>query len=112
MNHQRLKCYRQLISVAKKMPTLTKMLPRGTAYIEDQLKRALSSAILNLAEGNGRTSKKERCRFFDISIASIAETASAIDIISAYGYIPAELEIELKSALRSSYAMIMNLKKV
>lgn len=53
MNHQKLKCYCELIDVAKKVPSLINTLPRGESYIIDQLKRALSSAILNLAEGNG-----------------------------------------------------------
>lgn len=111
MNHQKLRCYKILILVAKKMPALMNMLPRGCHYLEDQLKRAISSAILNLAEGNARSSNKERRRFFDISLASIAESAAAIDIIAAYGYIPANLESELKNQLQSAYAMIMKLKK-
>ncbi len=111
MNHQRLKCYRLLIVFAKQMPELIGSLPRGNAYIEDQLKRALSSAILNLSEGNGRRSKKERNRFFDISLGSIAEVASIIDILCAYGYISANQSEDMKSTLRQSYAMIINLKK-
>jgi len=111
MNHQKLKCYCVLLGVARKLPALLKSLPRGNYYLEDQLKRALSSAILNLSEGNGRRSIKERNRFFDISLASIAETASAIDIICAYGYITATFNEEIKSELRISYAMLMKMRK-
>jgi four helix bundle protein len=111
MNHQKLKCYVRLIDFAKRIPNLIQMLPRGESYIIDQLKRALASAILNLSEGNGRTSVRERSRFFDISLASIAEVSSAIDIIAAYRYIPANLEMQLKSELSIVYAMIFKLKK-
>jgi len=111
MNHQKLKCYCVLLGVARKLPALLKILPKGNYYLEDQLKRALSSAILNLAEGNGRRSIKERNRFFDISLASIAETASAIDIICAYGYITAMFNEEIKSELRMSYAMLMKMRR-
>ena len=90
---------------------LTRRLPRGSANIRDQLERAMSSAILNLAEGNGRRSIKDRNRFFDISLGSIAEVSAAIDIISAYGYIPAGYEHNLKSQLAKSYGMIMNLRR-
>jgi four helix bundle protein len=86
-------------------------MPRGNYYLEDQLKRALSSAILNLSEGNARRSIKERNRFFDISLASIAETSSALDIINAYGYITAMVNEEIKSQLRLSYAMIMRMRR-
>jgi len=111
MNHQRLNCYGLLLSVAKRMPELIGSLPRGNYYLEDQLKRAFSSTLLNLAEGNGRRSQRDRNRFFDISLGSIAEVASIIDILSAYGYISAGHQEELKTLLRRAYAMIINLKK-
>ena len=111
MNHQKLKCYCVLLGVARKVPTLIENLPKGTYYLEDQLERALSSAILNLSEGNSRRSIKERNRFFDISLASIAETSSALDIIYAYGYVTSSLIDEIKDELRVSYAMIMRLRK-
>jgi four helix bundle protein len=110
MNHQKLKCYEVLMDVARMMPKVVAMMPRGSYYLEDQLKRALSSAVLNLSEGNGRRSNKERNRFFDISLASIAETSSAIDLISAYGYIPDALDAMLREKLRISYCMIMKLR--
>ena len=111
MNHNKLKCYGLLLDAARIVPSILNKLPRGNAYIEDQLKRALSSAILNLSEGNGRRSIKDRNRFFDISLASISETSSAIDIISAYGYISSTLEEEIKSPLTRAYAMIIRLRK-
>ncbi len=111
MNHQKLKCYVVLLDVARKLPTLIEKLPKGTYYLEDQLNRAFSSSMLNLAEGNGRRSTRERNRFFDISLASIAETAAALDIICAFGYIAASFNDELKSELRLAYAMIMRLRR-
>jgi len=112
MNHQRLKCYCILLDVAKKMPSLVQQLPRGEHFILDQLKRALASAILNLSEGNGRISRKERTRFFDISLASISEAGSAIDIINAYGYISQKTAEEIKSDLKPAYAMIRRLQRL
>ena len=111
MNHRRLKCYEKLLALAQRMPKLTARIPRGNWYIVDQLKRALASAILNLAEGNGRTSPKERARFFDISLASIAESASAIDVLEAYCLISRSEAIDFVEELRIAYAMIRNLKK-
>jgi four helix bundle protein len=73
--------------------------------------RALSSAILNLSEGNGRYSIKERNRFFDISLASIAEVASVIDIFVVYGFIPRTTGIESKNHLRRIYSLLRKLKK-
>ena len=55
--------------------------------------------------------EKERMRFYDISLASIAEVSAAIDIIVAFGYITAGTESEFQSNLNASYAMIINLRK-
>jgi len=38
-------------------------LPRGRAYLADQLQRAGTSIPLNIAEGAGEFSSKERARF-------------------------------------------------
>ena len=112
MNHQKLKCYVVLTEkIAKRVPDLVASLPRGEGYLVDQLKRALSSAILNLSEGNSRISRREKCRFFDISIASIAEVSSVIDIMSAYGYLQKQADAEIKSYLNIAYAMIVGLKR-
>jgi four helix bundle protein len=111
MNHERLKGYELLLDFAKKLPDMLKHLPRGNYYLEDQIKRALSSAILNLSEGNGRWSIKDRNRFFDISLASIAEVASIIDIFVVYGYISKITGIVSKNHLRRIYSLIRKLKK-
>ena len=111
MNHQKLICYHRLLEIAKMVPTLLSTFPRGTYYLEDQLKRALSSAMLNLSEGNGRSSIKERNRFFDFSLGSISELLSIVDICAAYGYITSNFEMTLKSNLEIAYKMIFKLKK-
>ena len=111
MNHEKLRCYQELLDAAKSVPALIDTLPRGYHDLVDQLQRALTSAILNLSEGNARTSKKERARFFDISLASLAESAAALDIMRAFRLISLERCDALKSKFRIAYAMIVRLKK-
>ena len=84
MNHQRLICYQVAMSMAKDMPSLIARWPRGYYYLSDQLKRAMASIILNIAEGNGRMSQNERKRFFTISMASSSEVSSIIEVAFAY----------------------------
>ena len=109
--NQRLDCYRLLVDVAKAMPCLISCMPRGEGYLADQLKRALVSAILNLAEGNGRFSIKERNRFFDISLASIKEVMAAIDISNAFGFLDTKSSQVLSDNLTKAFNMIRKLKK-
>ena len=49
-------------------------------YLKDQLLRAASSVVLNLAEGSGRSTRKDRVRFYSIAFGSLRETQSIIDM--------------------------------
>lgn len=42
-------------------------------YLKDQILRASSSISLNLAEGSGRSSRKDQLRFFHHSLGSLRE---------------------------------------
>ena len=53
-------------------------LPR---YQADQLRRASLSVCLNLAEGSGKASVKDRRRFYEIALASHREVQALIDLI-------------------------------
>ena len=50
-----------------------------------QLDRASTSVPLNIAEGNGKRSKKDRCRYLDIARGSALESASCLDVLVARG---------------------------
>lgn len=86
-NHQKLKCYQLALDVAKRLPNLVSNWPSGTGYLQDQLKRAICSVLLNIAEGNGRRLSKDRRRFFDIARASAAESSAAIEVAYAMKWV-------------------------
>lgn len=109
--NQRLDCYKILVDVAKAMPSLIAKLPRGEGYLINQLKRAIASAILNLAEGNGRYSPKDRNRFFDFSLGSIKESIVAIEFATALNLVDLEFVQNLIGNLQHAYNMIRKLKK-
>jgi len=83
-NHHRLKCYELALATAKKVPSLTRRWP---FYLSDQFKRAMSSIVLNIAEGNGRITPKDRKRFFNIATASAKESAAILDIAYSFNLI-------------------------
>ena len=109
--NQRLHCYQLLVHVAKDMPGFFSRMPKGEGYLIDQLKRAMISSILNLAEGNGRHSQRERNRFFDISLASISEVMGGIDTALAFGFCNISQSQGMLHDLRKAYNMIRKLKK-
>ena len=101
MNHEKLECYRQLVSLAEEVARRVATWPRGYGYLIDQLSRAMTSAVLNLAEGNGkRRSRADRRRFFEISLGSIAEVAACLDLAGAFGLLRPQVQSLLKSQLK------------
>jgi four helix bundle protein len=55
----------------------TLCLPR---HLRDQLARAASSIVLNLAEGSGRSSRADRNRFYRIAFGSLRECQAILDL--------------------------------
>ena len=52
-------------------------------YMKDQLNRATLSVCLNLAEGSGKTSVKDRKRFYEIALASHRESQALFELARA-----------------------------
>ncbi len=109
--HERLQCYIRLKAIAQTLLTASRQWPRGQYYLVDQLKRAVSSGILNLVEGNQRNSPKERRRFFNISKASVGEVAAILDIAALLGLVDQASTVTIKSELLSIAKMIASLPK-
>ena len=84
MLHEKLICYRKALKLAEEMNNALSRWPRGYGYLSDQVKRALASVVLNCAEGNARTGKKERKRFFLMARASLAEVGASLDLMKAF----------------------------
>ena len=68
-----------------------KKFPAEERYaLTDQLRRASTSIMFNIAEGFGRYSNKERIRFLDIANGSAMEVSSEFELAETYGYISVE----------------------
>jgi len=107
MNHEKLECYRQLVLVAEEVARRVTRWPKGHGDLVDQLRRATTSAVLNLSEGNGkRRYRLERRRFFEIALGSITEVAAALDLAHVFGLIQQPELAALKSRLRLAYVQI------
>jgi four helix bundle protein len=82
-------------------------------YVVDQLGRASFSVPLNIAEGSGKFSKRDRKNYFTTSRASLFECVAVLDILNDYDKISeSDLERLIKDAdelSRILYAMIKNL---
>ena len=75
-------------------------LMKADRSLADQLRRAASSVVLNIAEGNRRAGR-DRLQFFRIAAGSAAEVRAALDVARAWGMVGAapEAEAELDRVL-------------
>lgn len=82
-------------------------------YVVDQLGRASFSVPLNIAEGSGKFSQRDRKNYFTTARASLFECVAVLDILKDAGTLTEmELEKMMKDAdelSRILYAMIKNL---
>jgi len=79
-DHDKVDVYHCAIDFVAVADDIVENLPRGRAYLADQLHRASLSISLNVAEGAGEFATKEKARFYRIAKRSATECAAAIDV--------------------------------
>ena len=79
-HHEKLTVYQRALEFAGWSQDLVESLTKKTST-RDQLERAGDSIALNIAEGNGKFSQKDRARFFQIAHGSTLECAACLDLL-------------------------------
>lgn len=79
--------------------------------IKNQLERASNSILLNIAEGNGKFSPKDRCRFFDVSMESTLESSACIDLLAIKNIINESEKVFAKELLNDTVSLLIGLIK-
>ena len=75
----------------------------------DQVDRASTSIVLNIAEGNGRRATKQRARFFDDARGSATECAGCLDVMVSKRALTGERVAEGKILLVRIVSMLTKL---
>lgn len=81
-HHEKLIVYRRALEFAAWSQILIDSLIKKTST-RDHLERAGDSVALNIAEGNGKFSLKDRARFFQMAHGSALECAACLDLFVA-----------------------------
>lgn len=76
-----------------------------------QLDRASTSISLNIAEGTGKFTGKDKCRFYDIARGSALECAACLDTLFKKDKISETLKDEGKRILIEIVSMLIGLIK-
>ena len=79
-DHEKLDVYQEAVVFVKWVDDLLEGIPKSLA-VHNQLDRASTSIPLNIAEGNGKYTAADRCRFFDIARGSALECAACLDVL-------------------------------
>ena len=108
-DHEKLDVYRLSIDYVAYSYAIATRLAGNNRHARDQWLRAAQSIPLNIAEGNGKHSLKDRSRFFDIARGSAFECAAIHDILSVCNAIVEDENRTGKSQLRRIVAMLTKL---
>ncbi len=79
-DHEGLEVYQAAIRFVVMANDVVEQLPRGRGYLADQLQRAATSVVLNIAEGAGEFAPKEKARFYRMARRSATESAAVLDV--------------------------------
>ncbi len=105
-DHERLDVYHLSIDYVARSFTASQSLNGLHRHARDQWLRAAQSIPLNIAEGNGKRSRKDRARFLDIARGSAFECAAIQDVLVTTGGIKVQDDAAMKAMLQRIVAML------
>jgi four helix bundle protein len=109
-DHEKLDVYRKSIAFCAWVGEFLPLITQKTAA-KDQLDRASTSIPLNIAEGNGKFSVKDRARFLEMARGSTLECAACLDVLVARKLATDEQVAGAKSELAAVVRMMIGLLK-
>lgn len=104
-DHERLDVYHEAIAFCGWAGELIGDLT-ARAAVKDQLDRASTSIPLNIAEGNGKFSERDRARYFEIARGSALECAACLDVLMVRKLTTSEDAISAKERLVAIVQML------
>ena len=103
-----LEVYQEARNLVKEVYLLQSKFPKTETFaLGDQVRRSASSVTSNIAEGSGRSSKKEKVHFFEIVYGSLMEAFCQLQIAQDLGYIT-EADIDSIRPLFISVAKMLS----
>ena len=108
LDHEKLEVYKASLAFISWLEPTLQRLPKSLSAV-DQLDRASTSVPLNIAEGNGKSTAPDRCRYFDNARGSALESAAALDVLVAKGRGSAEEMLPGKDKLVSIVSLLVGL---
>jgi four helix bundle protein len=93
---EKLEVWRVAIELADEVYRRIRDFPAEERFgLTSQVRRSSVSVSANIAEGSGRSTKKDRVRFVEIGYGSLMETVSHLEIAKRQLYLPQDAHAEL-----------------
>lgn len=108
-DHDRLDVYRLSIEYVSSSFAVAKVLNGCHRHARDQWLRAAQSIPLNIAEGNGKRSLKDRSRFLDIARGSALECVAIQDVLAVTDGLNDQHHRQLEQMLHRIVSMLTRL---
>jgi four helix bundle protein len=108
-DHEDLEVYQLAVELIGWVYQIADHLDGYHRHARDQLLRASQSVTQNIAEGNGKRSKRDRARFFEIARGSALECAAILDALTAGKAILPPVCFEQKQKLARVVGMLTKL---
>ena len=109
-NFRKLDIWSDGIELADMVYGLTDAFPRNEVYgLASQMQRAAVSVPSNIAEGAGKDSEVDFARFLSISLGSLYELETQVEIAHRRAYISTENYYSLRTHIESLQKRIYNL---
>lgn len=114
INYRKLDFYITAHSLVIEIYKTSQMFPKEEKFgLISQIRRSSSSILFNIAEGSGRSSKKDFKNFLHISLGSAKETEVQLLITKDLGYISEGDYLRLNSKISKIIGQLTNyIKKI
>ena len=110
-DHERLDVYQRALDFMVVAEEVIQGLPRGRGHLSDQLTRAATSIVLNIAEGTGKASAADKRRYYLSARGSAAEAAAILDVCNRLSLLaPADCR-DGKDILQRIVSMLIKLAR-
>lgn len=109
-DHEKLHVYHKTLLFVSWSAEFLERVPK-TLSVHNQLDRASTSMPLNIAEGTGKFTAPDRCRYYDSARGSAMECAACLDVLVAKKILSPDEIMAGKELLRPIVSMLVGLIK-
>jgi four helix bundle protein len=109
-DHEKLNVYHEALAFVGHATELLERIPKRVA-VYDQLDRASTAIPLNIAEGTGKFTPPDRCRYYDTARGSALECAACLDVLVVKKILKKQEITEAKAVLIKVVSMLVGLIK-